>query len=371
MTIPSDVRTWAEIDLEAIRHNLGVVRQKVGPQPGIMAVVKANAYGHGLREVAAAVREEAALFGVANREEARVLEPFGRDVVLLSPALPAERREILDRGFIATVSSAAEAAEFAGGRVHLKIDTGMGRIGCWQEDAVEVVREIAGLADVRLHSISTHLPVPDEDVAFTRGQLERFAQLAEIFRRVVPGVKLHALNSAGILRFGDWAQDLVRPGLMLYGSASPGEYQPLLRPALTWKTRVLIVRELGPARSVSYGRTFVTERPLRAAVLAVGYADGFPRQASGQGAAVLIGGRRCPVLGRVTMDQIVVDVTDVPGLGVGDEAVLVGRQGDEEILAADLAARSGTIAWDLFTGLGTRVKRFFSRNGIAFAGRVE
>jgi len=361
MTIPSDVRTWAEIDLGAVRHNMDVVRRKVGPQPGIMAVVKANAYGHGLQEVAAAVREEAAMFGVANREEARVLERLGRDIVLLSPALPSERRDILERGFIATVSSAAEAAKFPGGRVHLKIDTGMGRIGCWQEDAVDAVREIAGLSDVRLHSISTHLPVPDEDAEFTRGQLARFAELAEIFRQVVPGVKLHALNSAGILRFGDEAQDLVRPGLMLYGSASPQEYQSLLRPALTWKTRILLVRELGPARSVSYGRTFVTERPLRAAALAAGYADGFPRQASGQGAAVLIGGRRCPVLGRVTMDQIVVDVTDVPEARAGDEVVLVGRQGDDEIFAADLATLAGTIAWDLFAGLGPRVKRLYSQ----------
>lgn len=364
MTVPSNVRTWAEIDLGAIRHNAGVVRRKVGPHPGIMAVVKANAYGHGLREVAAAVREEAALFGVANREEARELEPLGRDVVLLSPALPAERREILERGFIATVSSAAEAAEFGGGRVHLKIDTGMGRIGCWQEDAVDEVRKVTSLANVRLHSISTHLPVPDEDAEFTCGQLARFAELAEIFRRLVPGVKLHALNSAGILRFGDQAQDLVRPGLMLYGSASPGEYQSLLRPALTWKTRILLVRELGPARSVSYGRTFVTERPLRAAALAAGYADGFPRQASGQGAEVLIGGRRCPVLGRVTMDQIVVDVTDVSEARVGDEVVLVGRQGGDEIFAADLAVQAGTIAWDLFTGLGTRVKRFYSSDPV-------
>jgi alanine racemase len=358
MTAP-EFRTWVEIDLDAIRYNLGVVRRKVGPEPGIIAVVKANAYGHGMREVAEALASEAALFGVANIEEARGLEGLERDSLLLSPSLAAERREVMERRCIATVSSAREAAEYPGGRVNLKIDTGMGRIGCWQDDAVEEVRALARLGNVALHSISTHLPVSDEDADFTRNQLEHFAGLAQAFRRLAPGAKIHALNSAGILGFPGHGHDFVRPGLMLYGSASPAECQPLLRPAMTWKTRLLLVRELGPGRSVSYGRTHVTTRPCRIASLAAGYADGFPRQASNQGAHALVGGRRCPILGRVTMDQILVDVTDVPGAAPGDEAVLFGRQGDGEILAGELAGQAGTIPWDIFTGLGPRVKRIY------------
>lgn len=355
---PPDLRTWAEIDLSAIRHNMGVARRKIGPRAGIIAVVKANGYGHGMLEVARAVHDLAALYGVANLEEARGLENLRRDVLLLGPALPGERREIVKRGLIATVSSAAEAAQFAGGRVNFKIDTGMGRIGCWQEDAVRELRKLALLKNVRLHGISTHLPVPDEDASFTRAQLARFAALVKELRPLAPGAKIHALNSAGVLRFPGHAHDFVRPGLMLYGSAYPKNFQSLLRPALTWKTRVLLVREVGPGRGVSYGRTFITRRPMRIAALAVGYADGFPRQASNQGAHVLIGGKRCAVLGRVTMDQILADVTRAPATKVNDEAVIIGRQGREEILARELAGQAGTISWDIFTGIKGRVKKF-------------
>lgn len=354
----TEFRSWAEIDLSAIHHNLGVVRDRIG-SAGIVAVVKANAYGHGMRKIAESIAKDVAFFGVANLEEACGLEGLERDVLLLSPSLPSERREVVARGLIPTVSSAAEAAEFVGGRVNLKIDTGMGRIGCWQEDALETVAAIAQMPDIVLHSISTHLPSADEDSEFTLGQLENFAALSSEFRGLAPGARLHALNSGGILEFPGHAHDLVRPGLMLYGSAYPDRHQSLLRPALSWKARVLLVRSIGPARSVSYGRTFVTERPSRIASLAVGYADGFPRHASNRGAQVLIGGRRCPVVGRVTMDQILVDVTDVDAAYPGAEAVLIGRQGNEEILARELADQAGTISWHVFTGLGSRVDRVY------------
>ncbi len=211
---------------------------------------------------------------------------------------------------------------------------------------------------MQIHSVATHLPVSDEDVDFTQAQLAGFAGMVADFRRILPGVPAHVLNSAGILGFGRYAMEFVRPGLMLYGSAYPEGFQDLLRPALSWKARVLLVRDVGAGRGISYGRTFVAERPMRVAALAVGYADGFPRQVSMRGACVLLGGRRCPILGRVTMDQIVVDVTGLP-VEAGDEAVLVGRQGGEEILARELAEWAGTIAWDIFTGLGPRVRRFF------------
>ncbi len=355
MNIPPNVRSWAEIDLDAIRHNLRTAREK--SRAGVIAIVKADAYGHGAARVAQAIASEVELFGVANLAEARALESLGRDLLLLSPALAGERAEIVARRAIATVSSAAEAAAFAGGRVNFKVDTGMGRIGCWQDDAVAELRAIAGLDGVHLHSISTHLPVADEDEAWTRTQLEHFAELVKTFRTIAPNAKIHALNSAGILGFPEHAHDLVRPGLMLYGSASPKKYQTELRPALAWKCRILLVRDMAPGRTVSYGRTFRVARPMRVAALPAGYADGFPRQA--RGAEVLVGGRRCAVLGRVTMDQILIDVTDVPDARPDDEAVLIGRQGHEEITAAELAERAGTIAWDVFTGLGPRVRRIF------------
>jgi alanine racemase len=359
MMIPDDVRTWAEIDLSAIRHNVSIVRERIGPKPGIVAIVKANAYGHGSAKVAGAIAGMVDLFGVANVEEARELNGLERDILLLSPSTPGERREAVARRFIATVSSETEASDFTGGRINFKVDTGMGRIGCWEEDALEELRAIVRLKNVEVHSISTHLPVGDEDASYTVDQLNRFAKMAAKFRALAPGAKIHALNSAGILGFPDHAQDLVRPGLMLYGSAYPAKFQALLRPALTWKARVLLVRSVGPDRGVSYGRTFVTSRPMRIASLAVGYADGFPRQVSGRAAHVLIGGMRCAVLGRVTMDQILVDVTKLPTVAAGDEAVLIGRQGAEEILARELAEKAQTISWHVFTGIGARVRKVY------------
>ena len=359
MIASDNLRSWTEIDLSAIRHNLAAVREKIGPEAGIIAVVKADAYGHGATKIAETIAREVELFGVASIEEATELSGPGRKILLLSPSAPGERRMAVERRFIATVSSAAEAEAFAGGAINFKVDTGMGRIGCWQEDSLEELRAIVRLGNVEVHSISTHLPVADEDADYTLAQLARFGQLARQFRSIVPLAKIHVLNSAGILEFPGHAYDLVRPGLMLYGSAYPEKFQPLLRPALTWKARVLLVRSVGPNRGVSYGRTFITHRPMRIAALAVGYADGFPRQASGRGAQVLVGGRRCSVLGRVTMDQLLVDVTAVPGVEAGDEAVLIGRQGDQEILARELAELAGTISWDIFTGIGPRAQRSY------------
>lgn len=358
MRIPPSMRSWAEVDHSAILHNLGIVRQLVGPAPGIFAIIKANAYGHGAREVARTLADQVEGFGVANLEEARELLPTTHDILLLSPVLPGERREVVAENFIATVSSAAEAADFSGGRVCFKVDTGMGRIGCWKDDAFAEIKRLVSLENVHLHSIATHLPVPDEDPTYTRAQLRDFAALrTALLPELPPGIKFHALNSAGLLGFPEGVGDLVRPGLMLYGASPLIEHQSLLRPALTWKARILLVRTLDTGRTVSYGRTFTAPSSLRVAVLPVGYADGLPRQVSGQGAEVLIGGRRCPLLGRVTMDQVVVDVSTIPEVQPGEEAVLIGRQEGEEILVGELAARAGTIPWQILTGLGNRVKK--------------
>lgn len=351
-------RTWAEIDLNAIRHNLAVVQQTA--KTGVLAVVKANAYGHGAPEVAAAIADKVDLFGVANIGEAEAVLGLGKDILLLSPCIDSERAQAVAAGCIATVSSALEAAAFGpGARFNFKVDTGMGRIGTWQNDAVAELEKIAALPGTEIFSISSHLPVSDEDEEYTKDQLDRFASLVPRFRAIAPHAKLHVLNSAGILGFPEHAYDLVRPGLMLYGSAYPDKYQNLLKPALTWKAGILMVREVPEGRSISYGRTFITPRPMRLATLPAGYADGFPRQVSNKGAHVLVGGKRCAVLGRVTMDLIVVDVTEVPEAKPSDEAILIGRQGTEEILARELADQAGTIAWDIFTGLKTRVKKIY------------
>lgn len=362
--ISSSVRVWTEIDPAAVRRNAEFAIRHTGA--GLMAVLKANAYGHGVDLVAPALRDIAELFAVANVEEAAALQTLtpGRDILLLSPCLPDERGLAVAMGCIATVSSAGEARAFpsAGARrnasVQLKVDTGMGRIGAWHAGALDEIREIQRTPGIRLHSIATHLPAADEDEAFTRRQLEEFVEFASIARTIAPEARIHALNSAGICAFPRYAFDIVRAGLLLYGSAAVAEFQQHLSPALAWKSRILLVRDVPAGRSISYGRTFTTQAASRIATVAVGYADGYPRQVSGQGAQVLVGGRRCPVRGRVTMDQILVDVTDVPTANPGDEVVLIGSQNGETILAAELAQWAGTIAWDVFTGIGGRTKRF-------------
>ena len=385
-TSPTPHRTWAEINTAALRHNVAVVRAQAGERVRLMAVVKADAYGHGAEIVVPALADFVDAFGVANLAEAvEVSKVEGREtkasepaplrpstlalrppylIFLFGPALPEERAEIVERRFVPMVSDLDEARAYsalAAGEpldIHLKLDTGMGRIGIWQDDALETVRAIRALDGIRIAGLASHLPVADSDETFTRTQLDHFEKLvAQLRADGLASPVIHIENSGGIIGFPAHAGDMVRPGLMLYGSSPAPAFQPELRPVLTWKTRVVLVREVGEGRSVSYGRTFITVRPLRIATLAVGYADGYRRHLSGRGAEVLIGGKRCAVLGRVTMDQILADVTALPEVEPGEEVVLLGAQGDEEIFAAELAEKAGTIAWEIFTGIGPRVKR--------------
>ncbi len=358
------LRVWAELDRAALRANLRNVRSRIGSKTGIMAVVKANAYGHGVREVVPTIRDGVSIFAVATVDEAsvvRTVEPE-RDILLLSPCLPEERLAATQAGLIVTVSNRAEAEAYsrlAGprkARLHFKIDTGMGRIGEWHETALDSLAAVTVLPGIELHSVSTHLPSPDEDELFTRDQLALFDAMAPHIRKLAPRAKIHALNSAGLCDYAGSAHDVVRTGLMLYGSAPVARHQPVLVPVLTFRSRVLLVRDVPAGRSISYGRTFITPHAMKVATLAVGYADGYPRQASGRGACVLIGGRRCPVLGRITMDQIVVDVSGVPETTVGDVATLIGADGAETIFAAEVAAWADTIAWHVFTGIGGRTR---------------
>src|SRR5258708_15965692 len=241
--------------------------------------------------------------------------------------------------------------------IHFVIDTGMGRIGLWEEEVIDELRSIQAMKKLHVESISTHLPVADEDPVYTLHQLERArAQIEKLSPE-----RTTVLNSAGILQFGSFAQpgDIVRAGLTLYGISPLPEFQPRFRPALTWKAGVIGGGKVGGGGSISYGGTFITERATRIATLAAGYGDGYQRHLSGQKAEVLIRGRRCPLLGRVTMDQVMVDVSHLERVNVGEEAILVGSQGEETILASELAAKAGTIPSELFTGITTRVQRVF------------
>lgn len=361
-------RCWAEVDLGALRHNVAAARSQLAPGVKVMGVVKANAYGHGVGPVAKALVGRVDIYGVANVSEVEELRGHLPDapVFILGPALPDERARIVAGRFVPSVSTIEEARDYAalaGAEplgVHLKIDTGMGRIGILEEDVVATASEILALRGIAVTGLASHLPVADEDDAFTRDELARFHRVIGKLREAgVAQPIVHVENSAGIIAYPAQAGDMVRAGLMLYGSSPIPAFQPKLRAVMTWKTRITLLRDMPAGHGISYGRTFITPKPMRIATLAVGYADGYQRHLSNRGAEVLIAGQHCPVLGRVTMDQILVDVSALPQVTVGEEVVLVGRQGTEEILAAELAEKAGTIAWEIFTGVGRRVERVY------------
>lgn len=353
-------RTWVEIDRAALKHNLKVVGKMAG-KAGIMAVVKANAYGHGLNEVASAIREGVQIFAVASLGEAlqlRLTEKT-KPILLLSAALPSEYAAIARHGFIPTISSLEEARRFSklahkGSPIHFKVDTGMGRLGALGSNARETLAAITRLP-LEIQSISTHLSSADSDRATTLRQLKEFQGLLPQLRIHAPKALIHVLNSAATMLHPNHSGDLVRVGLALYGISPVPRLQKLLKPALFWKASVTFIHRLPKGHRISYGGTYTAPRELTVAVLPAGYADGYPRQLSGQGASVLLHGKRCPVLGRVTMDQIVVDVSAIRDIKVGDEAVLVGRQGRQEINATEVAFKADTIPWHLFCGITARV----------------
>jgi alanine racemase len=329
--------------------------------------VKANAYGHGLAGVAEALAKDVQLFGVANLEEAIQLRgALPHPIIILGPSIPEERSTIAERGFIPTISTFEEAQEFslaakdAATSINFKIDTGMGRMGVPEGDARSLFQKVSALPKIKIHSISTHLPASNEDAEYTRDELARFGKLVRQIRAEIPGdYKAHVLQSAGLLAFADPTFDIVRAGIVLYGISPLLEFQEILRPVMTWKTRIGLVRDMPKGSSISYGRTFITPSKMRIATLAAGYADGYPRHLSNRDAAALVRGQRCALLGRVTMDLVMIDVSKIDNVQVGDEVVLMGKQGEQEIPCAELAERAGTITWEITTRVGSRVRRVY------------
>ena len=233
-------------------------------------------------------------------------------------------------------------------------------MGVPEHEAVAVFKSVAALPKIYIHSVSTHMPVSNEDAEYTRDQLERFSKIVQQLRAEVPGnYKVHVLQSAGLLAFAKELHEIVRAGIILYGISPLPEFQKVLKPVMTWKTRIALIRDMPKGSSISYGRTFITPSPMRIATLSAGYADGYPRHLSNREAAVLVRGKRCPLLGRVTMDLIMIDVSQIEDVDVGEEVVLMGRQGDGEILCEELAERAGTITWEIITRIGSRVRRVY------------
>lgn len=364
--------TWAEIDLSAIRDNIRGIRERVGPRVKIMPAVKADAYGHGATPVSRACLEAGAdALGVACVEEAIELREAGitAPILILGCSEPGSAGEIVRRHVAATCCdsrfvealSAEAVRQDLSASVHIKVDTGMGRIGVQPDEALEFARRVSTLTGVAIEGVFTHFPTSDEaDRSFTLSQIATFRKVSSAVNRLVDGkVIAHASNSGGILAFPEADFDCVRPGIMVYGHYPSSEVARTvqIREALTLKTRIAFLKTAEPGTSVSYGRTHILKRKSIVATLPIGYGDGYSRLLSNQGEAC-VRGVRVPVIGRVCMDQIMIDVTDVPGVELGDEVILYGGRLDY-LSVSRIAETLGTISYEVLCNIGKRVPRVY------------
>jgi alanine racemase len=363
--------TWAEIDLRAIAYNYKQVKKAVGKDIMIMAVVKANAYGHGTVEVSRTLESMGVDYlGVATTDEAVRLRDHGikAPVLVLGSVLPEEIKVAIEKDITLTLASydllkaiKKECCAHHRLKVHIKVDTGMGRIGVWHEEALDFIKHISQERCLIIEGIYTHFAAAGRDDFFTQYQIESFEKLLgrlEGFDIRIP--MRHAANSIATVDFKRSHMNLVRPGLIIYGMYPKPNFQKLikLKPAMSFKTRIVYIKETPPGRSISYSRTYVTDKHTKIATLPVGYADGYDRGLSNK-AHVLVRGKKAPVIGKVTMDQTMIDVGHIRGVKLGDEVVLIGRQGREEIRTEKLARMAGTIAYEVVCSISNRVPRVY------------
>ncbi len=379
---------WAEVDLDAIAHNVRQLRRAVKPAARLMVAVKANAYGHGAVEVArTALAHGADWLGVARFQEAVDLREAGIAApILIFGYTPARHtRELIRLHLTQTVYSldtARTLSDQAAGsgdrlKVHLKVDTGMGRLGLLTDAhrpgpagvapadaAVREVVEIAALPGLHLEGVFTHFASSDSaDKTYTEDQLGLFEHFIDRLQKAGLSFEIrHAANSGGIIDMPATHLDMVRAGISLYGLYPSDEVRRsavTLTPALTWKARVVHLKQVPTGFHVSYGMTHRTEQPTTIATVPVGYGDGYSRHLSNRG-VMLVGGRRAAIVGRVCMDLTMLDVGHVPGVAVDDEVVIIGRQGDEVVSADEIAALIGTINYEVVTAISARVPRVFT-----------
>lgn len=361
-----------EIDLDALSNNVRCIKRLAGDHVGVMAVVKANAYGHGAPQVARVALENGAdMLAVANLAEASQLREAGiRAPILTLSLVPPEQIQLaLDLDVRVTVFDRDLAVQTLSAlgddrrklRVHLKIDTGMHRLGLLPDEAVALARTLRAARSVQLEGVYTHFAAADEDAGYTAVQLETFRRVLDAMRAdgFTPRF-VHAANSPALLEFRDSYFNLVRPGVLLYGlrpmpdSPNMEAFQPVMR----WKTRVAQVKTLPPGNRVGYGHAYTTRREETLAVLPVGYADGL-RRTPRTWRYVLVHGERAPLVGRVSMEKIIVDVSHIPGVQIGDEAVLLGGQGKQTIDADEIAVWLGSNNYEVVCTIAPRVPRAY------------
>lgn len=365
-------RTYVEIDLGAIRHNISEERKKVGADVKIMAVIKADAYGHGDVEVAEALHDLVDAYGVAIPEEALRLREnhVGKMILILGYSGEEWYEELIQGNISQTVYSydmakkLSETAIHLGkkAKIHIKIDTGMSRIGFMPvKDNIEVIRSISELPGIEIEGAFTHFARADEStIEAAREPFEKYMIFVrELENRGIQIPVKHVANSASILQFPEAYLDMVRSGITTYGMYPSEEISRnliQLKPALQWKSKVSYVKKINPGTSVSYGGTFTAEREMMVATVPVGYADGVKRDLSGKG-QVLIRGQYAPILGRICMDQFMVDVTEIEGVCEGDTVTLIGMDGDKQILVEEVADLAHSFNYEYVCGISSRVPR--------------
>lgn len=374
-------RVYAKIDLDAVRHNLDAVHQLLKPGTQVIAVIKADGYGHGALPIAGTVEQIEYLYGfaVATAEEALLLRSHGiqKPILILGYVFPEHYPMLVSREIrpaVFTLEMAEQLSEAAQKAdkdiaVHIKVDTGMSRIGMQvSAENAKMIAQIASLPHIVVEGIFTHFARADEtDKSAAEQQFAQFIHMTEMTKEA--GIKIpyrHCANSAAIIDLPQTDMDLVRAGIILYGLWPSDEVQKEridLHPVLELVSHIAYVKQLEAGRSISYGGTYTAQEPRTVATIPVGYGDGYPRSLSNKG-CVLIHGQRAPILGRVCMDQFMADVTDIPDVKTGDKVILAGRDQDEALTLEELGDLSGRFNYEFACGLSRRIPRVFYKNGI-------
>ncbi len=368
-------RVWAEIDLDALSHNVDQLMQRVRPGTQVLAVVKADAYGHGAVPVARSLSAHPGLwgFGVGDSNEALELRAAGidRPILVLGTIIPEEVPQVVSHDVQVCIHSAdriesLEAESLRQGRrtrVHLMADTGMGRLGAQPPRALELARRLAGSPGLELVGLATHVSASRPGHPFTVVQKDRLDRmLAALAAEGIAPPLVHFANTAAILGDVGTGLPLVRPGISLYGvvGAEMASLAPALQPVMSLRTQVVYLKDVPAGTPVGYNGTHVTARPTRIATLPIGYNDGLAYRLSNCG-CVLVRGRRAPIVGSISMDYTMIDVGEVPDVGVGDTVTLIGADGDQRITVTELARLAGTIPYEIACSVGKRVRRVYLR----------
>ena len=369
-------RSWVEVDLDNFIGNLKEIKRLIGPHVDFMQAVKADAYGHGAIEISnVALKNGARMLGVANADEGVQLRVSGIEapIVILGPSTESEIEEIIKYNLTPSVSDLTfarklqKAVKKAGSTisVHIEVDTGMGRGGTMHSEALQLIRDVLALPDITLEGIFTHLASSEITIPYNDQQWQLFSNLlTELEARNIKIPIRHMDNSGAILNYPQFNLDMVRPGIMTYGIyPSPAtEAKARLAPVMSFKTTIVLIKDFPPGYGIGYNSTYITKEKTRIATIPVGYGDGYGIVLSNQGEA-LINGKRAPIVGRISMDLCTIDVTNIPDCAVGDEVVLLGKQGNEYISANEIAAKAKTISYEVLCALGKRAPRIFLQKG--------